>query len=575
MSTRIGETGAFVLLLLLCASLAPGTARAEPEVRFTARVDRHEISLDDWLTLTVQLSVSGGVPRDLRLPSAPDFEIRSQSQSEQSSFQIGVQGMQRERTRTHTLVLQPLREGVLRIEPGSVVVDGKTYRTEPIEVRVRGGSSREPPPSEPRGASGRRRDEVFVDVQLDKSRAYVGEEILLTVWLYSRVDITHVSSVDLPDLDGFWIGEIANPTQLSARMQTVEGVPYRVYLLSKKALFALREGELEIAPATVEVTVAAHPFGRTRSLRRSSTPLSVEVLPIPPSEDGLPVGGVGSFRLTGILEPRAAKVGDPVTFRLRAEGRGNLASIVFPRLPEIEGLRAFEPTITEKVDVSGGHYGGSKTHEVVLVPQREGVFEIPALSWLVFDPTSATHRHLRTEPFRLVVEGGAREAAPAVAGDFAALREPMRLQAPPALWRRPWFFWAMAAPALVLFGALVLPRLLGRGAEGPATTRVILRELARAREEGEDRWPELVPKLIHRHLAARLGRETLGLSRRELERVLGEAGVSREAIAELLDLLESCERERFAPAALRRSEAGAWERARACIEALDLGGERS
>jgi hypothetical protein len=423
-------------------------------------------------------------------------------------------------------------------------------------------------------ASDRRREELFVDVQLDKTRAYVGEEILLTVWLYSRVDITHVSSVDLPDLDGFWIGEIANPTQLSARMQTVEGVPYRVYLLSKKALFALREGELEIAPATVEVTVAAHPFGRPRSLRRSSRPLSVEVVPIPPAEDGLPVGGVGSFRLTGTLEPRTAKVGDPVTFRLRAEGEGNLASIVFPRLPEIEGLRAFDPTIAEKVDVSGGHYGGSKTHEVVLVPQREGVFEIPALTWLVFDPASAEHRRLRTEPFRLVVEGGASAPAPAVEGDFAALREPMRLDAPPALWRRPWFPWAMAAPALALLGALVLPRFRGRGAEGAVSKKAILRELARARDQGEDRWPELVPKLIHRHLSAGLGRETLGLSRRELERVLGEAGVTREAIVEVLDLLESCERERFAPASLRRSEAGAWDRARACIETLDLGGDR-
>ena len=576
MSTRTGRTAARAAVLALLVGLVSWGARADADVRFTAQVDRNEVSLDDWVTLTVELEVAGGSVRDFRLPSAPDFAVRSQSQSEQSSFQFGPGGAQRRHTQIYTLILEPLREGVLRIEPGSVVVDGRTYRTEAIEVRVQGGTAHAPAPSAPQPTAGRRREDVFVDVQLDKERAHVGEEIVATVWLYARVDIAQVTSVELPDLDGFWVGEIANPTQLSARMQVLDGVPYRVYLLSRKALFPLRAGELEIGPAAVEVAMATHPF-RTRTVRRTSSPLAVEVVPLPPIEENLPLGGVGSFRLESSLEPARAKVGDPVTFRLRVQGKGNLGSIAFPGLPEIDGLRAFEPTVTEKVDVSDGHYGGSKTQEVVLVPRREGVFEIPSLSWLVFDPATASYRRLRTEPHRLVVEGGEGVAAPAPAAShegFAALREPMRLDAPTPLWRRPWFAGALAAPPLLLLAALVLPRLRRRGEAPSAEKKAILRELERARAEDEARWPEVVPRLLHRHLSACLGRETSGLPRRALETLLAEAGVTRQAIAELVGLLEACERERFAPAPLRSAERGVWERARACIEALDIGGAR-
>src|SRR5690606_13154117 len=70
----------------------------------------------------------------------------------------------------------------------------------------------------------------------------------------------------------------------------------------------------------------------------------------------------------------------------------------------------------------------------------------------------------------------------------------------------------------------------GRGGGG---RRAILRELERARRADEGSWPEAVPRLLHRHLSAVLGRETAGLPRRDLEALLAEAGASREAIAGL------------------------------------------
>lgn len=572
MPRRIGEgmrwwTLAFVVCLL------PALAAAEVEVRFDAEVDRQAITLDDSIQLTVTLSVAGGRTEDFELPPTPDFEVRSRGQSQQSSFQFSLGGgRSRTRTQVHTLVLRPLKEGELVIGSGRAVIDGKTYRTAPIRVRVGPGGGPAPTPSpsgDPRLTADRGRGEVFVEVQLDKERAYVGEEILLSVWLYARTDVSHVSSVSLPELDGFWIGEIANPTQLSARMQEVGGVPYRVYLLSRKAIFGLRPGTIEIAPATVELTVGDRFFGRGRSLRRASQPMEVEILPLPPAESELSLGGVGAFRLLASASPLRVRVGDPITFRLEAAGRGNLSAIEFPALPEIEGLRAFEPTETERIDVSGGHYAGERVREIVLVPERAGHYEIPALPWLVFDPAAEAYRRLETEAFAIEVRGERSTEAPAIgsAVDRLPLREPPRLAPPRTHWREGWYALALAGPGLLLLGGLLLPRLRGREGRRRDPGKDALAALRR-RGEGEA-WSEAIPRILHAYLSARVGQATAGLERRELAGRLAKARIPPAAIDSLERLLDACDRDRFAPESPESAPGNPWERAQAWVEGVE------
>lgn len=569
MPRRTGEAATRIAVILSLA-LVPALAVADEGVRFEATVDRSAITLDDWITLTVTLTTSGGSAASIELPRAPDFEIRSRGQSEQSAFQFGARGAVRTHTRIHTLVMRPLREGLLTIHPGRAVVGGKTYETAPIQVRVGPGAAPPRPERDAEVAAARPRGDVFVEAHVDKTRAYVGEEILLSVWLYARVDVSHVSSLDLPDLDGFWIGEIANPTQLSARMQEVGGVPYRVYLLSRKALFGLREGKLEIAPATVDLTVGGGFFGRGRSLRRSSPPVEVEILPLPPSGEALPLGAVGDFVLRAEAAPRSVRVGEPITYRLTAAGRGNLSGIDFPSLPEIEGLRAFEPTHGEQVDVSSGRYGGSRTLEVVLIPERPGRFEIPSLPWLVFDPAAGAYRRLETEAFTIEVRGEriGGQTLDLGAAPVLPLREPVRLDVPRAFWRAPWFAAALAVPGLALLAAFVAPRLRRRlGTRGRDAGREALAQLAR--HGGGADWPEGIPRILHAYLEARLARPTAGLERRELAAHLVREGAPAELVRSLEALLEACERERFAPEALRSAPDGMWERARRWVEEFE------
>ena len=95
--------------------------------------------------------------------------------------------------------------------------------------------------------------------------------------------------------------------------------------------------------------------------------------------------------------------GQPVTLRLVLSGRGNLRDVQMPRLPPIAGVRAYDVTTVDKPATEQGRVGGTRTLEQLLVPERTGDIELPALLLETFDPAAKQYRTLRTRPLRISV----------------------------------------------------------------------------------------------------------------------------------------------------------------------------
>src|SRR5205814_2709978 len=239
----------------------------------------------------------------------------------------------------------------------------------------------------------------------------------------------------------------------------------RSFLLRKRALFALRPGKATIEPAEVEVLTGFGMLFSRGSARRQSQPIALEVQPLPPGKPpGFDPGNVGQWNLASTVEPVNVAVGQPVTFRLIATGRGNVRDLRLPRLGAISGMRAYDATTTDKEGIEKGVVTGTRTVEQLLVPERTGLVEIPALAMDIFDPVQKAYRMLHTDPVRVQV-------TPAPAGQMAGAEplaqnllsaggvRPIRLRlgqasrGPPP-WTRSWF-WPVLA--LAPFGiALVL-----------------------------------------------------------------------------------------------------------------------
>src|SRR6266850_2395530 len=470
MSRRIGSA--------LAAVLVASAALAAEEVQVSARADADEVALDGTLNLQITATVSSkGDQAELTLPDLKDFDVVSRSQSEQVAFTFLNGAPTFRRTTVTTVKLAPRREGQLAIEPARVIYKGRTYTTQPISIRAlppgqtpapKARAQAPPPPPLPDAFTEDGALDPFQDVHpqsrdlvlrasVDRERPFVGQQISYSLYLLARVNVSGIDKLQLPRLDGFWSEEIEAPQQLVGEARIIDGVPYRAFLLRKRALFPLRPGKVQVEPAEVEVMTGFGMLFSRSSTRRASQPITLDVQPLPEARKpaGFDAGNVGSWTLTASVDPVAVAVGQPVTLKLVAQGRGNVRNLALPKLGQIPGLRAYDATSNDKEAIEQGQVTGTRTVEQLLVPERTGALEIPSLSMDVFDPAQKAYRAVRTDPIRLEVHAAPANASvgsqvPAqnllAAGGLRPIRLRMtRASIEPPPWTRGWFWPLLAA----------------------------------------------------------------------------------------------------------------------------------
>ncbi|MGI5862793.1 MAG: BatD family protein, partial [Myxococcales bacterium] len=523
------------------------------------------------------------------------------------------------RVRVYTLILSPRKAGTLTIKPGRLIAKGKTYETGPIKVKVLQASQAprrpapQPQPQQPPrpanpfglidsfpddpdqlleqffgGGVGHDRptsdSDIYLRNHVNKRQAWLGEQITLSTYLFSRVDISGVDGMQMPKLDGFWAEDIETPSQISGELKMIDGEPYRVFLLRKRALFPIKSGKLTIDPVEVDVTTGFSLVFSGRKVHRASQPVTIEVLPLPPGAPaGFEAANVGQWRLKAEATPTRVQLGQPITLRVTLEGSGNVRNVAVPKLPPINGFKSYDPTTSEKISTAKGRYGGRRTLEYLLMPTQTGTFEIPPLVFSYFDPATRDYRQAASEPIRVEVEAGQMAAggqtgAHAAAGpadsDHAVnllagsglrpLRYKGELSRPTVpLYRKP-FFLPVAASPLVLWIGLTAFGLLrsavrqqdegARKRKAGARTRRRLRTAKGLMKAGKpDAFYAEVSRALNDYLADKLGSPVAGLTRPELASRLHAAGAPQELVARLGAALDTCDAGRFAPGATEGS----------------------
>ncbi len=587
---RVGGPSRNLAALVLLFSLA---AHANEAPEFTATVDRTEIALDEIVQLDISVTLAGrGETGETQLPTFHDFDVVSRSQMEQTSFVFANGTPQLKRTTIFQLALKPRHAGSATIEPAILTWRGQRYQTNAVAITISPPGSGAPRPQsqqqrgrppgfidpfaepdlfgDPFAQAPPAANDVVLRAVVDKPKAYVGEQITLSLYLLSRVDISGVQKLSLPKLDGFWSEEIETPTQLVPETRYLGGLPYRAYLLKRRALFPLKPGALAIDSAEVEVVSGG--FGMMfggQSVRRASAAISVEAQPLP--SDGKPASfppnNVGSWHITLEAEPREVPLGQPVTIKLLAEGRGNARALVLPRLPAIDGIRAYDPTTKDSVRAVHGHIAGKREIDQLVVPEKTGTLTIPSLEIATFDP--ATHRYelAHTPPIELHVGAGAAPSAELPRAETPAQNilegglKPLRYHATlepkrPPLYRRPFFVPLAATPLALALLTMMWGPLAGLFRSNPDDRRTKqARHRARARLKNAERLSATgeratfiaeVQRTLDEYVETRLGIPERGLTRDALTAALETRGVPTAVSKRLCTLLDTCDQARFA-----------------------------
>lgn len=393
------------------AVLQPSQAAVGQPVQLTLRVDRQGLSgaeLDPTFTLD-----------NLEIVAGP-FESHS----------VQIRNLSVLRSHTMTWQLVPQAPGPAAVRDIRVTVDGRTTRladqtltaiTGPPPTTSAPSTGRGQAPASPLEELMRRlpeslrpeasgdRPESILRAEITPADAWVGQQVLYTLHLYTQTRLRHSNWQHLPGFQDFWARNVPLPEPRRADIVELDGERYTHAVLLQWALFPLSAGAHEIGPAELELTAEMPGEGLFGSLRReqqrvklSSRPVTVDVRELPPAPPGFR-GAVGRYALRAALDPPRIQAGDAATLELELRGRGNLQGLPDPELPAPRGLTVHPAASRGEESFADTTVIGSRKWTFPIVAGEAGRFELAPPPLVYFDPWKGEYATAAVEPIALSV----------------------------------------------------------------------------------------------------------------------------------------------------------------------------
>lgn len=597
----------FIIISLLW--LVGGSLRAQ---EFSAFVSKREVAVGETFKLTFQLvNGDGGT---LEPPDLSAFQLRGGPERARSTTMVNGKVSQ---TMTLGYYLQATKTGDFTIGPATIKSRSGTLQSEPVTIKVVAARSSGSGGSSGGGANNREandasldeqlKDAVFLQAVVSDRSVYQGEPLTVTYQLYTRVPISSPVQDASPSYEGFWL-EGVDLRRQAPRLEVKNGVRYQVETLRQDVLFPQRSGKLRIEPlkvsTNVRVEVAADP-SRQRSIfdqfyRRyenyrysfASNPINIEVKPLPGTAPGTFNGLVGNLSLQASLDTTRVEAGEPLTFNLRIEGRGNLKKLREPQLKLPPDFEVYDPTITENISLSGGTLRGWRNYEYLIIPRNPGTYTLPPIEVAYFDLEDRRFRTLSSPEVDLEVtgdpvrgtagNGGTPSTEPSLLNQdirYIETAAPQLREGGSTLLNRAWYWLLWLLP---IGGGVALYLLRKRQAQ----TR---RDVAGTRRRKAAKVAQKRLKVAQAHLEAdqakefydEVARATWGylgdkfslrpseLTRERAAQLLQQRGASEAQVGQLNQLLDTCEMALYAPSAAPGGMAGTYQQATQLITDLE------
>lgn len=352
------------LALLLVPMLAQAT-----EVQAT--LDRSNVQLGETVTLNLRID---NASRNIDMPDLSvlnkDFSILGTSQDNSLSIVNGKASS----TLTIGVALRPNHVGTLQIP--SLNVDGS--RTAPLQLQV--GA---PDP----GAAAASHKDVFMEVQAEPARGYVGQQLSYVLRLYYATNISN-GALSAPQVDGLEVSRVGSDLNYDAQRG---GRTYHV-LERRYALVPQHAGHLEIPAASfqgegIDPNDPNSFFGSSTPISASAPAVSIDVQP-PPADWGknawLPARQL-SLSLDGWPGAQdQVRVGQPLNLTMNLQATGvPFEALPALSLPSLDGAKVYpdKPVTGNRQD--GQWMVGRRQQSFAIVPERAGTLTIPAttLKW--------------------------------------------------------------------------------------------------------------------------------------------------------------------------------------------------
>lgn len=534
----------------------------------------------DRLGINERLRVDFTMNKDGDNFSPPDFKgfrvIMGPSQSISSSWINGV----RSYSKTYSYTLAPTARGSFVIEQATIVINGQTYKSLPKEVEVTAAVDK---PSDDMSVDDVAEQSLHLVAEVSKTNPYLNEAVSVVYKLYvsPAITVSNFRPLDNPTYNNFWSQDMP-VTRYDVQNGTFEGKSYRYVVLKRVVLYPQKEGELEIEPLSLDVTVdvptSKRDFFGGRVYTQTNKTVSagrrtVKVKPLP--EEGKPLdfsGAVGDFDFTVEATKTELNASESLQAIVEVRGKGNLKLFQLPE-PSLPGsLEVYDPEFKENVRTSLSGMQGIVSNSYTIIPSFRGKYPIPPVSFSYFDPQKETYHTITSdEKIINVVDGPVAGASTETAGTILPNKRSVvsagsqfhfiKLQPNLTAKDSNRFFGSQAFYLWLLTPLLLIPLaiLFGKKREAIASdvagnrikkaNRLARRYLSRAKRElgNKEAFYIALEKALHNYLKAKLKIETSEFSKDKIASLLSERKVDQATSEGFLGLLANCERARYSP----------------------------
>lgn len=539
-------------------------------VEFVAKVSKEELGANERLRIEFTMNKNGD---NFTPPNFKDFTVvMGPSQSVSESWINGKRSF----SKTYGYILQPNAKGKFTIGQASIEIEGKTYKTSPIQITVTEAVSN---PSIDKTSDNIAKEGLFLVAEVSKMNPYLNEAISVVYRLYvsGQVALDDLRAVDTPKFPNFWSQEI-KLQNYEIENCNYQGKPFRCIVVKKMVLYPQKTGAITLEPLTMDAIVSVPSnqrdfFGRpmmeqvARRVTAGTKTLNIKELP----QEGKPAdfsGAVGEFSMNVTTSKSELNANESLQAKIEISGSGNFKLFELPKLNFPSTLEVYSPEQKEDVTTSLSGMKGRIETLYTIVPQYGGKYPINGISFSYFNPKTEKYVTLTSEEKWVnVVQGNVinspanteniKQPVNSPENQFRFIQQNADLQPinKGVFFGSVRYYLLLFLPLLLIPIALIFRKLQIKkendieGNKTKKANKLTQKYLGEAKQKVNENqaFYEALERAFHNYLKAKLKIETSEMSKDKISSLLAEKQVDSVSIERFINLLKNCEMARYSP----------------------------
>lgn len=342
------------------------------QVNFYSESNTTETKMNKPMLFTVVLEIFGedlNMESPIKLPDLNKFEFAVSS--EQTTFIDPVKKI-RINQLVYQLLLDPKQAGNIKIGSALVQVNGKMYKTEPIDIFVKEADKKASVASNPS-------KNMYLNMQVTEKEVYKNEPTVVVLKAFSR-SISNFRNLEPAKFEPAKNLAIRSIVNFDESIEDSEN-NYSSQIVGMFVIVPKVPGIMDVPP--LEVPFSNH----KNTLVSNKVKINVKKLPEGAPENFKDAVGKYDVKVEMIDKSKESfEINKAFNISVKVNGTGNLSPAIIPKILPSSDYEFFEPKIVNNSVATTKGIEGEVEAQYVIIPKKRGDLKISTEAFSYFDP---------------------------------------------------------------------------------------------------------------------------------------------------------------------------------------------